>query len=199
MSEEFEFKEEGPLKFDQKPTPVGEPEKQYQSSKEMKEIMEVSKLAFERAKEHNPEDDKMRENLFRSDTGIFYPGKSSGQPYKRNYYRYCYNIMKRSGKLRTKAGDLFDNFIAQADKGINYYEPKFGESNPYNPLSLEASFNIMILDDEKFIKAKSDASLKGIPVDDILVTEGCMGDDLTMLGGKAGFLSHFCTFFHFNA
>ena len=47
---------------------------------------------------------------------LFFPGKSKGQPYKRDYYSYCYSITKVAGKQRTNAGDPFDNFISQADK-----------------------------------------------------------------------------------
>ena len=38
-----------------------------------------------------------------------------------------------------------------------------------------------------------------VEVDDIIAYEGCQGDDLTMLGGRENFLSHFWTFFNFNA
>ena len=37
-----------------------------------------------------------------------------------------------------------------------------------------------------------------VKVDDMLVVEGCLNDDKTVLGGKHEFLSHFCTFFNFN-
>ena len=32
----------------------------------------------------------------------------------------------------------------------------------------------------------------------MLVVEGCLNDDKTVLGGRHEFLSHFCTFFNFN-
>ena len=32
----------------------------------------------------------------------------------------------------------------------------------------------------------------------MLVVEGCLNDDKTVLGGREGFLSHFCEFFEFN-
>ena len=38
----------------------------------------------------------------------------------------------------------------------------------------------------------------GVKIDDAFVTEGCPGDDVTVLGSKQNFLSHFCTFFEFN-
>jgi len=33
----------------------------------------------------------------------------------------------------------------------------------------------------------------------MLVVEGCINDDKTILGGKGAFMSHFCNFFSFNA
>ena len=114
----------------------------------------------------------------------FYPGKDSGQPYKSDYYRYCYSFVKRYAGHKTNAGDYFDNFIAQADKGINYYEPYLYEKNPHNPLGLEAAFNINIVDDQQFKKVKDEVTSHGIPVDDIIAMEGCQGDDITVLGKR---------------
>ena len=38
-----------------------------------------------------------------------------------------------------------------------------------------------------------------VPLDnEMLVFEGCEVDDIIVLGGKAPFLQHFCTFFNFN-
>ncbi len=37
-----------------------------------------------------------------------------------------------------------------------------------------------------------------IKIDEMLVVEGCLNDDKTVLGGREAFLSHFCTFFNFN-
>ncbi len=37
-----------------------------------------------------------------------------------------------------------------------------------------------------------------VKLDDMLVVEGCLNDDKTVLGGRNEFLSHFCTFFKFN-
>ena len=39
----------------------------------------------------------------------------------------------------------------------------------------------------------------GVKIDDMLVVEGCLNDDKTVLGGRLSFLNHFCTFFDFNA
>lgn len=56
---------------------------------------------------------------------------------------------------------MFDNFLAQADKNINYYQPVLGEKNPYNPLGLEATFSLNIVDDTRFQKAKTEAAKNG--------------------------------------
>ena len=37
-----------------------------------------------------------------------------------------------------------------------------------------------------------------VKLDDMLVVEGCLNDDKTVLGGRNEFLSHFCTFFKFT-
>ena len=49
-------------------------------------------------------------------------------------------------------------------------------------MGLEATFNIQIVDDGQFRKLKDEVVAKGIPVDDIVATEGCPGDDITVLG-----------------
>ena len=41
-----------------------------------------------------------------STTRYYIPGKTPGQPYKENHFRYCYNITKRQGKTKTMVGDV---------------------------------------------------------------------------------------------
>ena len=38
-----------------------------------------------------------------------------------------------------------------------------------------------------------------VPLDDMMVVEGCIEDDKTVLGGRKAFFNHFCTFFEFSA
>jgi hypothetical protein len=94
-------------------------------------------------------------------TKMFYPGKSAGQPYKRNTSKYCYKILKTSGRNIFNAGDYFDNFISQADKSINYYESLVRNDNPYNPLNLEAAFDLQIIPEDHFENAKNQARKEG--------------------------------------
>ncbi|CAI2378321.1 unnamed protein product [Moneuplotes crassus] len=130
---------------------------------------------------------------------LFYPGKSEGQPFRRDPYHYCYSITKPPGKNSYNAGDAFDNFISQADQSINHFENYLIRDNPHNPLGLKATFTINIVEKSYFEKMKFQAKKEGVDVDDIIAYEGCPGDDITILGGKESFLSHFCTFFKFNA
>jgi len=103
------------------------------------------------------------------------------------------------GKKISPYGDRFDIFLMHADTKINHYENQFAQSNPYNPLRLMTEFNVNEVDEKQFEKIK-DAMKKqhGIPLDDMLVVEGCMNDDRIVLGGKQEFLNHFCAFFDFN-
>ena len=60
-------------------------------------------------------------------------------------------------------------------------------------------FNITVIDEAYFKEIRSKMKKDyGIKVDDMLVVEGCLNDDKTVLGGREAFLSHFCTFFNFN-
>ena len=81
-------------------------------------------------------------------------------------------------------------------------EATFGASqNPYNPYGLNTEFKVNILDDHKFIEMRDQMhkESKKIPLDnEMIVFEGCEQDDKIVLGGRNPFLSHFCTFFHFN-
>ena len=92
----------------------------------------------------------------------------------------------------------FDYFLYQADKKINYYEPKFYETNPYNPFKLEAEFKVNVVDDAKFDEMKGLLKNQhGVKTDDIIAIEGCLKDTKIILGGRNEFLSHFCTLFNF--
>lgn len=105
----------------------------------------------------------------------------------------------------------FDYFLHQADQKINFYEPTImNETNPYNPFKFEAEFQVNVVDDGKFEQIR-EAMKKtfNIAIDDILAVEvniellmiivqGCINDDKTILGGRNQFLSHFCTLFNFN-
>ena len=63
-----------------------------------------------------------------------------------------------------------------------------------------AEFNLNTVEDSKWLELKQNMKKKfGITLDDMLVVEGCVNDDKTILGGKSAFFSHFCTFFSFNA
>ena len=73
--------------------------------------------------------------------------------------------------------------------------------NPYNPNSLNTQFRINILGDSEYMKMRDDmkAEHPKLPLDkEMIVFEGCEGDDQIILGGKLPFLSHFCTLFNFN-
>ena len=83
------------------------------------------------------------------------------------------------------------------------------KDNPYNPFGLIAEFKVNVIDDDKFDEIKNIMRNNyKVQVDDILAVEvipshiiinqGCLNDDKTILGGKNEFLSHFCTFFNFN-
>ena len=63
-----------------------------------------------------------------------------------------------------------------------------------------AEFNINVIENEKWIKLKQNVESKfNITLDEMMVVEGCLNDDKTILGGRRAFMSHFCTFFEFNA
>ena len=90
--------------------------------------------------------------------------------------------------------------MSQADEKINYYESSFRTSNPYNPHKMLAEFNIAIVDDSQLMQMRDKMKREvGVKVDECLVIEGCETDDRIVLGGKDAFLSHFCTYFNFNA
>ena len=75
-----------------------------------------------------------------------------------------------------------------------------GRKNPHNPYSMVAEFQLNIVDDSQFMKIKENMKEKfNVKLDDMMAVEGCINDDKTILGGKAAFMSHFCTFFSFNA
>ena len=62
-----------------------------------------------------------------------------------------------------------------------------------------AEFDIRVIDESQMIIIRKQMMERyGVKVDDMLVVEGCLNDDKTVLGGKHEFLSHFCTFFNFN-
>ena len=147
---------------------------------------------------------------------FFFPGKSEGQPYKHDQFRYCYHFFKRMGKRGPggDVGDKFDYFLFKADQNINHYAPKFmpelraatlgSDVNPYNPHGLNSEFKVNILDEHPFYQMRDQikseiGNTKKIPLDnEMIVFEGCERDDKILLGGKFAFLSHFCTFFEFN-
>ena len=88
-------------------------------------------------------------------------------------------------------------FLSNADKRINYWESGFGRrKNPWNPYDMLAEFNIQIVDEGR-IGAEKDMLKQKFDVhsDELIALEGCENDDLIFLGGKDGFLSHFCTYF----
>lgn len=136
-------------------------------------------------------------------TKFYFPGKTPGQPYKHDYTRMCYNITKTLDPRTSKAnGDRLDYFLSNADQKINYYDDPMNwhGNNPFNPYNMEAQFSINVIDDGQMKKMgtrlEQDHGIKGVT--DLLVVEGCMDDDKTVLGGKNEFLNHFCTFFKFN-
>ena len=60
-------------------------------------------------------------------------------------------------------------------------------------------FNITVIDESHFSQIRESMKKQyEIKLDDMLVVEGCLNDDKTVLGGREAFLSHFCTFFNFN-
>jgi hypothetical protein len=86
-----------------------------------------------------------------------------------------------------------------ADKNINYWDSYVRTVNPYNPHGLQAEFNITIVEESKMLEIKNKMMKDyGVKIDNMLVTEGCHNEDKVVLGGQNGFLSHFCTFYHFN-
>ena len=143
---------------------------------------------------------RQRAEHFNKDQTKFYiPGKSPGQPFKHDYYRMCYNITKTMRKANNPLGDKFDYFLSEADQKINYWESAWRTTNPYNPYRLTAEFNITVIDEAPFQQIRDKMSKTfGLKLDDMLVVEGCLNDDKTVLGGRNEFLSHFCTFFKFN-
>ena len=115
----------------------------------------------------------------RTPSTFYIPGKTPGQPHKESVFRYCYNITKKAGKQANQFGDVrtflltflkkFDYFLYQADKKINYYEPKFYETNPYNPFKLEAEFKVNVVEDGNFDEMKKMLKEEhGVKTDDII-------------------------------
>eukprot|EP00347_Sterkiella_histriomuscorum_P008853 403343490 len=131
---------------------------------------------------------------------IYIPGKTPGQPFKENPYRYCYNITKKLGKTNNQSTDKFEYFLYQANEKINHYKASMlKEDNPYNPFNLEADIQMTNVDESQFMKIKDGIkNLYGVKFDDFLAVEGCLEDDKILLGGRQEFLSHFCTLFKFN-
>ncbi len=65
---------------------------------------------------------------------------------------------------------------------------------------MRVEFDIRVVDDAQMLSIASTMKERhGIKLDDMLVVEGCLNDDKTVLGGKFQFLNHFCTFFNFDA
>lgn len=96
------YKREGPIKFDFADDPS---ETQKETSQEIKYMS--SKMMEEAKKMSNPEYSNQKVEIgtdfgifiivldkFKSNIKLFYPGKTPGQPFRRNYYRYCYKVMK---------------------------------------------------------------------------------------------------------
>ena len=78
-----------------------------------------------------------------------------------------------------------DYFLHTADQKINYWESVYKRDNPYNPYNMIAEFNITEVDDAKMIKLKKDMKDHfDLVVDEMLVVEGCVNDDKTILGGR---------------
>ena len=88
-------------------------------------------------------------------------------------------------------------FLSNADKRINYWETGFARrKNPWNPYDMLAEFNINIVDEGRIGSEKDILKRKfDVYTDELIALEGCENDDLIFLGGKDGFLSHFCTYF----
>lgn len=62
-----------------------------------------------------------------------------------------------------------------------------------------AEFAITVMDDADFKRLSDSMKTEyDIKLDDMLVVEGCLNDDKTVLGGRDAFMSHFCTFYQFN-
>lgn len=128
---------------------------------------------------------------------MYFPGKTPGQPYKLNTKRVCYHITKPEFEGGGLTGDRFDMFLSNADKRINYWETGFARrKNPWNPYDMLAEFNINVVDEGRIGQAREDYRRKfGVKADELITLEGCENDDMTFLGGKDGFISHFCTYF----
>ena len=126
-----------------------------------KELKQAKALYEGSSYKGDTKDEMDRVDNYSKKEKLYYPGKSEGQPYKRNKYRYCYSIMKVQRKVRTNAGDEFDNFISQADKNINHYENYFKNENPYNPYNIEANFNVTTVDEDMFETMKMQAKREG--------------------------------------
>ena len=68
--------------------------------------------------------------------------------------------------------------------------------NPYNPHKFKAAFSVNVIEEAKFMQLKEGLKSQGVKgIDKMVVLEGCINDDKTVLGGQMEFLSHFCTLF----
>ena len=85
----------------------------------------------------------------------------------------------------------------KAEHAINYYDG-FKDVNPSNPMNLEISMNVTERDPEEYEMMRVNMNSQGYQGLDIIAYEGCLGDDMTFLGGKEPFLNHFCNFFDFE-
>lgn len=64
---------------------------------------------------------------------------------------------------------------------------------------MEATFDIRVVDDTEMNKIREQVKrTTDLKIDNMLVVEGCLNDDKTILGGTREFISHFCTFFEFG-
>lgn len=72
--------------------------------------------------------------------------------------------------------------------------------NPYNPYGAGVEFDInRIAEGDMVILTKEVRNHYGVNLNgNMLVMEGCPGDDITLLGGEREFYSHFCTLFNFG-